>query len=364
MPTGRLWRWMWFGVSSNDSASLTRKTILANVSALLVMLSMANFFVMFLVLFEPAVMRPLYGQAAVAMLSPLVWWLNNQRRHWAARRLIVVLAISCVWVPIVTGQGTVMSGHLYFLMFALMAPALFLASEWRATLLTSTLCLVLFSYYAWVGVEPAPYMLGLPHDALMLTQRSIMATCATTAVLLVLLTELSSAETERQLQLLAHTDQLTELPNRRHFVTMFERERQRASRQQTPLSAAVIDIDYFKRVNDTLGHEGGDAALRHVAQVLREHSRPYDVLARLGGEEFAWLLPGATQEQAMQAAERIRQRLADTPWVYAGTAHQITASIGLTPVALDDDVTAAVARADKALYAAKAAGRNQVKLAC
>jgi diguanylate cyclase (GGDEF)-like protein len=123
----------------------------------------------------------------------------------------------------------------------------------------------------------------------------------------------------------------------------------------------LLDIDHFKRLNDTLGHPAGDDALLHVAGILRRETRASDVPARIGGEEFAIWLPGATLEAAGRLAERVRRVLEQSYWTWQGTPWTLTASFGVahwneTAVQLD----ALVSQADQALYAAKAAGRNRV----
>lgn len=360
---GRAWRWVWSGVTDADSGARARKIVQTNVGVMVLMLTMLGYLVLFAVLFEPQVVKPVIWQTVWVSFSPLVWWLNAKRQLRAARWLTVVLAVGCVWLVIAAGQGTVMSTHLYFVLFALLSPTIFEASEWRSTVVVAVVCLALYGYYAWGNPTHAAAMDAISPEARQFTQRVVTVLCAATLLLMVLLTEASSADAERRLLRQALTDQLTNMPNRRHFVRRFEQERARAARQGQPMCVAVLDLDRFKAVNDKLGHEAGDEALRHVARVLKRHARPYDGLARLGGEEFGWLLPGATPAHAVQAAERLRQLIEDTPMHYGSRALPLTASIGVADVRPAADISAALARADKALYAAKAGGRNQVRLA-
>ncbi len=158
----------------------------------------------------------------------------------------------------------------------------------------------------------------------------------------------------------ASTDALTGLLNRRGFEAVLDREWRRHQRLDKPLSVMMIDIDHFKQVNDQHGHAMGDAALRHLGRVLREHLRPYDVCARLGGEEFCILLPDVGLDVARQTAERLRQ----SDWVFGsdaqGTPLRFTISIGVA-ASTPGGSTAALASADQALYRAKALGRNRVE---
>jgi diguanylate cyclase (GGDEF)-like protein len=153
----------------------------------------------------------------------------------------------------------------------------------------------------------------------------------------------------------AETDALTELPNRRAF----DRALARASRG--PLALVALDIDHFKQVNDTLGHSAGDAALRHLARVLREGLRDGDVAARIGGEEFEVLLPGGDLRLGLEVAERLRAQVEARPFLVEGTELRLTLSCGVAafpdPVASADNL---VKMADAALYQAKREGRNRV----
>jgi len=161
-----------------------------------------------------------------------------------------------------------------------------------------------------------------------------------------------------QMQQLALTDGLTGCLNRRSFEMQLERDLRLATRMRQPLSLIMLDIDHFKRVNDTHGHDAGDAALRFLADVLRDELRGVDTAARYGGEEFAVVLPQAGLEGASIVAERLRLRLETTE--VPGIGH-ITASFGLATFPLhansrDQLVTAA----DRALYESKHAGRNRI----
>ncbi|HWI14813.1 MAG TPA: diguanylate cyclase, partial [Burkholderiales bacterium] len=165
---------------------------------------------------------------------------------------------------------------------------------------------------------------------------------------------------EANLTELATTDMLTGLPNRRHFVVRLEEEHARLQRFDTQYAALLLlDLDYFKRINDTYGHAAGDAVLKHFAALLRTGIRKIDVPARVGGEEFAIILPGATRTAALELAERLRRTVAGTPAVYDGASIPFTVSIGIAAMdRADAQAGAALVRADAALYRAKASGRD------
>ncbi|MBH3338781.1 GGDEF domain-containing protein [Pseudomonas mendocina] len=166
---------------------------------------------------------------------------------------------------------------------------------------------------------------------------------------------------ERRLTEQATTDALTGLPNRLKLAEMFERERAHALRNGTPLSLVFLDIDHFKQINDRFGHEVGDRALAHFATVLAQRLRINDLFCRLGGEEFAVLLPGSTAGQARDIAENLRERLAAEPLMNDGIALAMTLSAGVASFKVDgQSLDELMLAADRRTYAAKRAGRNRV----
>lgn len=167
---------------------------------------------------------------------------------------------------------------------------------------------------------------------------------------------------EKKLELLANLDTLTNISNRRHFYERGEMEFQRAVRYQHALALLMFDIDYFKRVNDTYGHDGGDIVLKQLASTVQDSLRDLDVFARFGGEEFIVMLPELSTEQASMVAERLRQQIADMQIILSGgETITITVSIGFAMLTPDDkQLDALIKKADLALYQAKDQGRNQV----
>lgn len=162
---------------------------------------------------------------------------------------------------------------------------------------------------------------------------------------------------------LSMTDPLTGVPNRRFLFTQLEAEVHRAERYEQPLSMLMIDIDHFKLLNDTAGHQAGDAILRLVSQRLKTHVRKVDTLARYGGEEFVVLLPKASSIEAIEIAEKLRNVVAeiDSPHGRAQPNGHISISIGVSTLPNDaTDQTRLVDCADAALYASKRGGRNRV----
>ena len=165
---------------------------------------------------------------------------------------------------------------------------------------------------------------------------------------------------EQALERQATQDGLTGLLNRSAFRRRLAEEAARADRDGLPLSLALLDLDHFKRINDAHGHPAGDRALIEVADRLRAVSRPQDHLARVGGEEFAWLVPAGTGADAMGAAERARAAIAGTQLDGLGT---LTVSVGVCERPAGGDIDELYRLADTALYQAKADGRDRCRLA-
>ncbi|PTN53409.1 diguanylate cyclase response regulator [Stenotrophomonas panacihumi] len=166
------------------------------------------------------------------------------------------------------------------------------------------------------------------------------------------------------LQDLATRDYLTGLPNRRHFLEQSQRTLPRLLAERQSVTAAMLDIDHFKHINDTWGHEAGDDALRAVANAVGAHARPQDLAARFGGEEFCLLVPGLDPAGAVEYFEDLRQRIEALRVPVGGQELRMTASIGFcTARRHDESLHHLLGEADKHLYLAKAAGRNRLSYA-
>ncbi len=166
-------------------------------------------------------------------------------------------------------------------------------------------------------------------------------------------------ELDKASSLVRH-DQLTGALNRRGLEEAFESEVSRSRRRNSPLCMALLDIDNFKKLNDTLGHDAGDGALIHLVTVIRETLRPQDTLARFGGEEFIIILPETPIDDAKKALVRLQRELTKRFFLNDNEKVLITFSAGLTDFRSDDTQAAVTKRADEAMYAAKQAGKNRV----
>jgi two-component system, cell cycle response regulator len=170
-------------------------------------------------------------------------------------------------------------------------------------------------------------------------------------------------ETNRRLELLSITDGLTKLHNHRYFQDELSRAFEESQRYQRPLSLAMIDIDFFKKVNDTYGHAVGDEVLKCAARLFRDSVRSTDLVARYGGEEFAVMMPETTLPDSITFAEKIRALVESTMMPTQAGDLKVTVSIGVASVPLTriHSPKELIVAADKALYRAKKSGRNQVQ---
>ena len=157
------------------------------------------------------------------------------------------------------------------------------------------------------------------------------------------------------------TDELTKLPNRRTLEDLFKSELSRSKRHKIPMSCAMLDIDFFKKFNDTYGHQTGDYVLQQVALIMDNGKRAHDVVARYGGEEFIWLLIGSEYEDSFLACERLSTEIDDTEFEFNDKPLSITVSIGVSSFHGNGEATvnSLIYNADRSLYEAKDAGRNK-----
>jgi len=163
-----------------------------------------------------------------------------------------------------------------------------------------------------------------------------------------------------QVSALVQKDPLTQAMNRRGLEEAFRIETARATRYESPLALTMLDLDDFKKLNDSLGHVGGDRALVHLAQIMKATLRPTDLLARLGGEEFAVLLPATEVDEAVLVAERLQKELVRSAFTFEGKTTTLAFSAGVALWRQAELLEDLIRRADEALYAAKRAGKNRV----
>ena len=209
-------------------------------------------------------------------------------------------------------------------------------------------------------VDSAPFVTGAPTTVVGLAKTLVQEA----GMFELLAAEARIAELERALaevRVAAFADPLTGALNRRGFEKASERELARARRNGGQVALAHIDLDDFKRLNDTLGHHVGDKALIHLVSLLQKSMRPTDVLCRFGGEEFVLMLPDTRLEDAAAVVARFQSEF--SAQAIPGTEHVMTFSAGVVAHAIGEPINEAIHRADVATYAAKRAGKNRV-VAC
>jgi len=173
-------------------------------------------------------------------------------------------------------------------------------------------------------------------------------------------TEALLVERNRELEALSRTDQLTQLPNRRHVLESMPQEAQRVRRSGRVACVCVADLDHFKELNDVYGHDAGDRALQYVAALFRSALRAQDMVARWGGEEFLIILPETDLDGAIVAMEKLRRRLCAQPVPVGDTAVRVSVTIGVARFDGDCAIDTVIQRADRALYEGKDTGRDRV----
>lgn len=310
----------------------------------------------------------------LAIMTPLVLAMRRSKLQqlFGEKKLWESLAI---WTATAV-LGYAISGQSDYPIFFIFFPLL-LVSVFRLGLTGSAISIILISLPAdyFTVLKLGPFALAsrdAPMTGIHLLQFYMMTLIATTYAVAAALAEnerlsLSLAESHERMETLAGTDALTGLANRRTFDQRIQDEWKRAIREKTPLSLLMVDVDHFKAYNDRYGHPAGDKLLQDIAKAMASlPHRAMDLVCRYGGEEFSILLPNTNLEGAKLFAEKLRDKIANLCREdQDGRLPQITISIGIStirprdPVAFFDEF---LVTADKALYDAKAAGRDTVKV--
>ncbi len=315
----------------------------------------------FLALFyQSGAVEMVYFNVGSVCCFMLATWQAKRQRTVAAMILIgAEMVLHAVAAVIVLGWGT---GFHYYLI--LTSPVILASTftAWRIKVVLNT-----FAVLTYVALDLG-YRDALPMHILDRTTVTSLHTFNLVTVLLVLsgLTTLYVRliqQTETRLRELATTDSLTGLMNRRCVMDALEREQARRVRKPGPMALMLVDIDHFKKLNDTWGHNMGDWALKAVSKVLKEGVRDMDFVARWGGEEFLIVLPLADVDAAWPVAERLRLMVSQVTYHLPKHPLRVTVTMGLTAFGLDEDVDAVIQRADAALYKGKSEGRDRVVIA-
>lgn len=292
----------------------------------------------------------------------------SERGHWR-RYLLVPLALSIIafsyayfteQLPSVRiAISAIGIGVFYFL------GALSSLLQWRTASRFARVIAIGASVFALLMVVRATWAMISPTGFTMLEQNWVQDLSLSCIYILMLINGfgcllIEREKQDRELQRLAVVDPLTDAPNRRGFYSALAPWMALARRHGQSTALIILDLDHFKRVNDAYGHQVGDIVLKAVVEVGQKQLRDSDMLGRLGGEEFAVLLPRTTIHDAMVVAERIRNAISLMPIKTERALIYVTASMGVTIIRPDDSIVSLFKRADEALDAAKEAGRNKV----
>lgn len=214
-----------------------------------------------------------------------------------------------------------------------------------------------FKWYLIVEQEDAPQ-----EQELLNTFWGNLALSLVVTIGILFISNMTLGRYQRKLEVMASTDKLTGAANRQVFEEYFHQALDKANLSQTPISVLLVDIDHFKKVNDSYGHSIGDLVLKTVTNLLRSQLKQQDILCRWGGEEFLVLLPEMDLSHAAELAERFRDSISQRELKVNGVHIAITVSIGVAEYQKLEPAEDLIKRADLALYQAKEAGRNQVVL--
>ena len=323
--------------------------------------------------YMPEVLSVLVAQGANAMAALMCWqggrvYMGHRpiaaRHAAAAAGALLVLVVYFTAVQPHAGVRFVLGGSFSGVCFLLTARTL-AKGGFRAVPARYLLAGVMAIHGIWVLLRPALFGLAArTQDGLVARLSEFVLLESTLALVLfgfgVLM--LTNEFVTTELRHLAEVDPLTSVFNRRAFLALLDKALSHAQRTQTRLPVLVIDLDHFKKINDTWGHQGGDDALRHFVMLTRRCLRNEDIMGRLGGEEFAIFLPGADGSGAVALAERLCALVETDPLVDGGRSIGLTVSIGIALANLGDAAQTALQCADAAMYIAKERGRNRVEM--
>lgn len=348
------------GVASQIDMTLRRKILYANVGALAAIGTILSLDIAYLWVGGAPLLAVLLVHLPFYFSFGMIPWMNQRGWHETAAWNLMLSAIASTLSAVYVSLGPYFYTHYYFVVFAVIPIAIFHSERIRTILFLFVLNMTIFFWVEGGGVAVRPELLQLSDLNKLLLQSVNVIGAIIEYLILIWLIEVVAERSEHDLEQLAVTDALTDLPNRRFFDLAFKQEIAKSQRRNDELVLAILDIDHFKRVNDSYGHDVGDAVLRWVSHSLRQSTRAGNVIARIGGEEFALLFSGTTLQEAKEAAERMRLAIEAMPYTHQDLRLDLTISIGLAKVDTRGEVSPAFKLADEALYAAKRMGRNRV----
>jgi diguanylate cyclase (GGDEF)-like protein len=352
--------WLHWGVEPQSSSTLKRKVLQTNVAAFIAVVTMFIVDASVLMFGKTSMIAVVIAELPILFMQLAVPWLNQKGKRNLARWDLAISLITSELIALYVGFDYFHGVHYYFILFAVASVAIFPKRQWRSVLFLFVLSLALFLNFEFNWLVPIHQSIDFDVNFSKFMDTAFAATALLTILMIIWMIEHIAERNEIRLERISVTDVLTNLPNRRFFEMIFRQEVAKCRRSGAPLTLAMLDIDHFKKVNDTYGHSVGDEVLKFIANNLRKATRGGNIVARVGGEEFAVLLPETTVIDAVEIAERIRKAIETGKYQHGEQVLKVTVSAGVTAVdcTLPEEVSYALA--DEALYSAKNSGRNRV----
>jgi len=357
----RIWHWLQLGVDPALSGAVRRRQYITNAVPALVLAMVLFYSLLFAWLGNAALVLLSLKMTAIPLLG-MAWfyWLQRSGQpphYWKA----CLICQATVLAGILGGQGTQIGGHHYFLFFFLTTPLVVPTHHKRGMAIVCLICIGWFCLFEWFTWPASPAVQALGPATIKLLYLNVLLSGTLILFVALLAGDYFSEALERRIQQMASTDELTGLANRRVYYQTLTQWQAVSQTLQRPFCVAMLDIDHFKHINDSHGHEAGDQVLRGVSRLLQQELGPADLVCRIGGEEFAILLANRTLAQAYAACESLRQRIAASPLPAGNVTLTVTVSMGLGQWYAGQREADLLAGIDQALYAAKHAGRNTVR---
>lgn len=298
--------------------------------------------------------------AAFNVLSTAAWFaarlLNHEGRHTGAITLLI--AEVSLHTSLALYYFGWQSGFQYYLIAGV--PFILFNHRMKTTpllILSGILCALFIALYALTSSRE--YHFEHPLVVAGMNYANIIASFIA-LTLTSYFFRVASFISEQQMEMLANADLLTTLPNRRGMHTLLVAQYDLFTRNSQPFTLVLADVDHFKRINDTYGHDCGDYILKEVARILKQRLRKYDVVSRWGGEEFLFMFPGTNNTAAAGVAEEIRKAIESHRFVFNEHAIYVTMTFGIAEHRENNSIDGTIKLADDALYTGKEGGRNQV----
>jgi diguanylate cyclase (GGDEF)-like protein len=301
--------------------------------------------------------------AAFNVLSSAAWLLARTMNHRGKHTLAIIVLIS--EVSLHTSLALYYFGWHSGFQYYLMAGVPFLLFNHRMKtapllIMSALLCILFMGLYALTSAQE--YQFSNP----LFIEGMNYANMATSFIALTVTSyyfRVASFISEQQMELVANADLLTGLPNRRGIYGTLNAQHDLFTRKGTIFSVVLADVDHFKLINDTYGHDGGDYVLKELSHLLKKRIRQYDVVARWGGEEFLFMFPDTEAQEAMTVAEDLRKVIESHRFVFNDHPIYVTMTFGVAQHTKHNSIDGTIKHADDALYEGKAQGRNRVVVA-